>query len=225
MTSSESPPFRHGDAVMYRDLGSHREIRSVLPVRVVRDDPGCVVLWLPLGVPSMKPTLIHHTPRTPRSWHDGNWFLQRSTWNWAELLIIARDRECRATWVRWSADRTFQGWAVNLQSPLIRTRIGFDHCDRQLDIMVEPDRSWTWKDQDELELAVETGRMTREQADSVRDESGRAVSDIENNRSPFGDGWESWKPDGSWPQPALREDWADVSMHTERGWPASWGPT
>ena len=113
--------FSVGSSVLYRGLDEHRRVVSVLPVRVVQDDQELVVLWLPLGTPTMKPELIDHTPGMPRRWVDGNWVLVQATWRWAELLIIVRPGERRATWVRWAEDRTFQGWAVNMQSELNRS--------------------------------------------------------------------------------------------------------
>ena len=113
-----------------------------------------------------------------------------SIWQWAELLIIVRPDECRAIWVRWSADREFQGWYVNLQSKLRRSRLGFDFRDHQLDIIVEPDRNWRWKDQDELDLAVELGRMTRGLGKAVRAEGQLAVEEIERNGGLYSESWE-----------------------------------
>ena len=209
-SESKFPP---GESVLYRALDERQRVTSVLPVRIVQDDADLVLLWLPLGTPSIKPTLINHTPGTPRRWVDGNWYLVNSPWRVAELLILIQPAEHRATWVRWSAERAFQGWAVNMQSPLTRTRLGFDHWDQQLDIIVNPDRSWRWKDEDELELAVELGHMTRDQADAVRAEGALAVQQIEQNRSPFCDGWEQWKPDPAWPLPQLVDDWRGLSMY------------
>ena len=79
--------------------------------------------------------------------------------------------------------------------------------------MVTPDRCWRWKDEDELELAVELGKMTREKADSVRTEGESAVEQIEKNGPPFSDEWENWAPDPMWPIPHLVPDWNDVSMY------------
>jgi hypothetical protein len=100
-----------------------------------------------------------------------------------------------------------------MQSQLTRTRLGFDHGDHQLDIIVNPDRSWRWKDEDELEFSVELGRMTREQADVVRAEAALAVEQIEQNGPPFSDGWEHWTPDPMWILPQLTPDWGDLSMY------------
>jgi hypothetical protein len=214
--TAEAPRFRPGESVLYRGIDEQQGVVSVLPVCVVRDDPDLVALWLPLGTPTIRPVLIDHTPGSPRKWVTGNWHLTRSEWSWAELLILVRPGEGWATWVRWSARREFQGWAVNLQSELVRTRLGFDARDHQLDILVDPDRRWRWKDEDELALAVELGRMSREQANAVQDAAARALKQIEENRSPFSDGWERWVPDPSWSPPRLASDWDDVSMYGAR---------
>ena len=136
-----------------------------------------------------------------------------SIWQWEELLIIVRPGERRAIWVRWSADGVFQGWYVNLQSKLRRTRLGFDIRDHQLDIIVEPNRNWRWKDQDELDLAVELGRMTPELGKAVRTEGQRAVEEIERNGGTYSEGWEHWRPDVSLTRPTLGGDWNDLSMY------------
>ena len=207
--------FRPGQAVLSRGIDEHNRVISVIPEVVVRDDDELIALWRPLGVPTIKPELVHHEPGTPRRWVDGNWYLSVGTWRWAELLVLVVPGERRATWVRWSADRTFQGWAVNLQSELIRTRLGFDIWDHQLDILVDPDRRWRYKDENELELSVELGRMTRDVANEVRAEARRAVDAIERNAAPFCDSWERWTPDPNWTQPGLVDDWADVSMYSD----------
>jgi hypothetical protein len=211
--AAESEHFGRGDVVVYRGIDEHHRVVSAIPVRVVQDVADLVALWLPLGTPTIKPELINREPGAPRHWTGGNWELTNGRWSSAELLILVRQGERRATWVRWSASREFQGWAVNLQSRLFRTRLGFDTLDHQLDIVVDPDRRWHFKDDDELTLAVELGRMSMEQADAVRREAAHAVKQIENNHSPFCDGWERWSPDPAWTVPQLISNWDDVSMY------------
>jgi hypothetical protein len=205
--------FGAGDEILYRGIDEHRRLVSVLPVRVVQDNGELVVLWLPLGTSTIKSELVNTSQGLPRRWDTSSWRLTNSKWSWAELLILVRPGERSATWVRWSAEREFEGWYVNLQSELLRTRLGFDILDHQLDIIVDPARRWRWKDEDELELAVALGRMSREQARAVREEGIRTVTRIESNDPPFSDGWERWAPDPAWPPPQLVSDWDDVSMY------------
>ena len=210
------PRFAPGEVILNRGLDERDRVIDVKPVVVVEDSDEQAIFWLPLETPTIRPVLIDHTPRTPRRWVDGNWKLIDSVWRWAELLMIVRHDELRSTWVRWNADREFQGWYVNLQGPLMRTHLGFDIRDHQLDILIDPDRAWRWKDQDELDLAVELGRMTAAQAVDIRAEAAHAVAAIESNVSPYCDGWERWTPDPTWRRPQMKPGWEDVSMYDRR---------
>ena len=205
--------FCYGEPILYRELDEHGQVVDVKPVTVIEDSDVQIALWLPLGTPTKKPVLLNHTPGTPRNWVEGSWALVDSTWQWAELLIVVRPDNCRATWVRWSADRVFQGWYVNLQSKLCRTHLGFDFRDHQLDIIVEPNRNWRWKDQDELDLAVELGRLTPAQGKAVREEGQLAVMEIERNSGLYSESLEQWCPEASLTRPKLRADWNDLSMY------------
>ena len=69
---------------------------------------------------------------------------------------------------------------------------GFDTTDHLLDIWVDPDRSWRWKDEDHLAEAIEIGLFTTEQAEAMRTEGERMVQRIEAWAAPFDEGWENW---------------------------------
>jgi hypothetical protein len=196
-------------------LDEKQRLTSVLPVHVVADDQDQILLWAALGTPTMKPVLRHRIPASHARWEDGNWDLLPGTWRHAELLILIHPSQSRATWVRWSVEREFLGWAVNMQSPLTRTHLDFDHWDHQLDILVKPDRSWSWKDEDELQLVVQLNRMSAQQAKAVREEGQRAVQQIQQNGVPFSDGWEDWQADSTWSLPELGSKWGDLSMYRQ----------
>lgn len=213
MTTAE--PFSPGTPVLYRTVDENQALTSVLPVRVVEDTPDQVTLWLPIGTPSMKPVLHPDAPRSPRRWLPGTWSLEPATWTWAELLILIPLQQRHAIWVCWSAERDFLGWYVNLQGSLTRNRLGFDHWDQQLDIVVSPDRSWRYKDEDELAVVVELGRMSATQADEVRAEAERVVRQIESAQPPFTDDQAMWKPPPDWTTPSLPDDWADPSSRVD----------
>ncbi len=102
---------------------------------------------------------------------------------------------------------------MNMQSKLTRTRLGFDIRDHQLDILVEPNGEWRWKDEDELDSCVEEGSIDPEHAKAIRAEGQRAVDEIEHNEGPFSDGWENWHPDPMLLRPELSPDWDDLSMY------------
>ena len=202
-------------------MDEHGQIIDVKPVTVVEDAVSRVVLWLPPGTPTMKAELLHPSTDKPRRWDKG-WRLVEATWR-SEALIVIQPDQLRAIKVRWTKDRVFQGWYVNLQSRLRRTRLGFDTRDYQLDIVVAPDRSWRWKDEDELDLAVELGRLTPAQGAAVRVEGRGAIEDIERNEAPYSDGWENWQPSKEFNLPQLTSEWDDLSMYIGPNDPKVWG--
>jgi len=88
----------------------------------------------------------------------------------------------------------FYGWKVDLIAPFRRTSLGFDVVDEVLDIVVRRDRSYLWKDEDEMARFVELGIYSQAE-DDVLHEAGREVIDLVNqSRSPFDDEWIGWKP-------------------------------
>jgi uncharacterized protein DUF402 len=93
-------------------------------------------------------------------------------------------------------------WYVNFEQPLRRTSVGFDTFDEKLDLIVIPDGTYRWKDEDELEQAAALGLLD---ADTVRAEAARVLEE-----RPFPTGWEDWRPDPAWPIPQLPDGWDRV---------------
>ena len=89
---------------------------------------------------------------------------------------------------------TFRGWYVNLQTPFVRRSFGFDTADLTLDIIVRPDRSWYWKDEDELQMAVSKGACSEEYARQIRAAGEEVIDLIESAASPFNGEWTAWVP-------------------------------
>lgn len=106
-------------------------------------------------------------------------------------------------------DGEFAAWSVDIQTPLERTRSGFDTEDLVLGLVFENGVA-RWKDEDELEQAIELGRFTRDEAAEIRREGERAVATIEARAWPLDSGWETWTPDPSWRRPTLPDDDACV---------------
>jgi predicted RNA-binding protein associated with RNAse of E/G family len=82
--------------------------------------------------------------------------------------------------------------------------------DHVLDVVIDPDLSWRWKDEEELEEAVRLGLLTRKAADGIRAEGERVIVQLEAREPPFCDGWERWQPNPAWPLPGLPAGWDDL---------------
>jgi hypothetical protein len=136
------------------------------------------------------------------------WKLADYTWTMAQALHLLMPDIGHSVHLWWlPPDWRFGGWYINLQEPIRSTRLGHDSMDQLLDVVIDPDLTWRWKDEDELAEAVELGLMTEAKATAVRREGERAIERLEARRSPFCDGWETWRPDAAWPVPTLPDEW------------------
>ena len=88
---------------------------------------------------------------------------------------------------------------ANLERWLGRGPRTIDYVDEKLDLVVSPDGSVRWKDEDELQLAAELGPLD---AGEVRAEAKRVLA-----APPWPSGWEDWRPNPAWGAPALPDGW------------------
>lgn len=204
--------FRPGTVVtvrgFFRDATIADDIPTVVdakPMVVVRDDDHHTELWFPAGTRTRRP--IGLVPRRPRPWCRADSVVVPGVWEWCNALVIQVADQWRTTWVLWSRGGDVMGWLVDLDRPLRRDTAGFVVDGLQLDLVVDADRRWRWKDTHELDRAVELGFVTELDATRARREGEAAIADIEAGRWPYTDEWITWQPDPSWPPPQLRDDW------------------
>jgi predicted RNA-binding protein associated with RNAse of E/G family len=138
----------------------------------------------------------------------GEWETVETTWHTNRALWVWPRGANYMVGHFWEhATDRFRAWYLNLQSPLRRSSIGFDLWDQVLDVVVRPDRSWSWKDEDELAEAVRLGVMAPEEAAAVRAEGERLIACLDDV---VPTGWEEWRPDPGWPALELPADWDRV---------------
>lgn len=109
----------------------------------------------------------------------------------------------------WSDDGTFAHWYVNFQLPLTRTDAGYDTLDLVIDIVVAPDWSWTWKDEEPFRVAIRDGLFGADVEAAVVEEAERVQRMIASRTGPFDQRWLSWTAPRGWAAPVLPEDFAD----------------
>jgi predicted RNA-binding protein associated with RNAse of E/G family len=174
---------------------------------VVADDDRGLLLWLPTGADFGYRVLPNdemvRTARSIEAYGAGSLLL--STWQRNSALLLHPPGAAHSVW--WFfRDGAFTNWYVNLESPAERVPDGIDIVDHHLDIMVDADRTWRWKDEDEFAAAIDQpGFWTSEEARQIRTEGERAVEAIEAGRFPYDGTWCDFHPDSSWPAPRLPE--------------------
>ena len=199
-----------GDRILYQALIMGQP-SATIPVTVVADEPDLVALylapgtlhsWLVVGPGEPLPRVI---PPTDFAQMAKQYVVEE--WEPSPILLVTRPGQAHAVHHNWSQPEwRFQHWYVNLQDPLERRDWGFRTTDHFLDVVVQPDRSWRWKDEDELEQAVTVGRIGAELASEIRQEGERVVADVTAGRPPFDGSWRDWRPNPEWPIPTLPEE-------------------
>lgn len=204
--------WQPGTSILYQEVWDEA-LLAARPVTVVSDDAGLLALYshprallrsAAIGGARRQLTLEQRIAammsNEPRA------YAQRSAAD-SHVLVLAVDGRWSAVWLFWSADWKHLRWYVNLQQPLRRTQRGVQVRDCALDLVVEPNRAWRWKDRDEFQALRAAGFFPEEIARQVEAEAERMIGVIERWESPFCDGWERWRADASLPLPALGSDW------------------
>jgi hypothetical protein len=125
-----------------------------------------------------------------------------TTWAGTHVLRFERAGDAHSVEIYWREDWTLAGWYVNLQAPTVVNGRCFDTTDWVLDITIDPDGSWSWKDEDELAQAIGLGIFDEDAAEALRAEGRRVVAD-----EPWPTGWEEWRPPADWRALPLPVDW------------------
>ncbi|WP_238173369.1 DUF402 domain-containing protein [Kribbella speibonae] len=191
---------------VYEGSRLHPDKPNVRPMTVVRDDADGLVAWLAPGTPLLKPVLVDG--RELRSAGAlGMFTAQRAmkldVWRGTGILKVSPSGKPWSVWYFWGADGTFHGWYVNLEREHVRDSASrrTSTVDHVLDLWINPDRSIEWKDEDELEGAVDAGRFTTAEAEQIVADAHAAIRDIEAWTSPFSDDWQTWSAPPAWRVP------------------------
>jgi hypothetical protein len=197
-----------GDLVlrrMYR--GAH--VIWVQACHVVSDDDRGLLLWLPAGAGfAHRPQPAELGERSPRRIDElGSLPVLVETWRDTSVLILVPPDEPYSVWWFFNGSQ-FTHWYVNLELPSQRWSrdglVGVDSFDHALDILIDPDLRWRWKDEDELAERIDLpGYWSAEQAQEIRGDGDRVVEAVKAGAFPFDGTWCDFRPNPAWPLPEL----------------------
>ncbi len=179
------------------------KLRWAMPSLLIEETPERVVSLIIPGVVGKSPHRYIEEGYV-RQLLEG-WELTDHHWYGKRVLHLTTVGAAHALDLHWDhATGRFLGWYVNLQEPMRPSPFGYDSFDQMLDIWIEPDGSWRWKDWDELVEAERVGIFTSSEAEAIRAEGRRVIASLD---SLLPTGWEDWQPDPSWALPTLPEGW------------------
>jgi hypothetical protein len=197
-----------GAQILHRFL-QHGVACDVRPVTVLADDERGLVLWLAHGTPTIAACLpggVDLRAVSKREMFGERWETAPRTWTNNVLMVLPPDVPW-AVWSFFSPDGEFLHWYANLQSPYLRRPAAVDIVDHQLDLVVSPDHSVEWKDEDEIAAAVDAGWLSRAEAEVVYAEAHRLAALAKAGDPPFTADLHTLRP-GALPIPDLPPGWA-----------------
>jgi hypothetical protein len=207
--------FAPGQTITITEIWRDK-VWAVRPVRVVEDTDERLLLWCPKGTIRKVPTGPPSRPRLPTraerlglSMELCDWVLIDHTWD-VDTLWFVWPGAWHAVWVSWFEPGVHWGWYGNLQEPFRRTGAGIETMDMMLDVLVERDGSWRWKDEDDFAAMLATGVVDEATAAAVRAAGHEVVRMSEAGEAPFCEPWPSWRPDPGWAIPTLPDDWDEM---------------
>ena len=197
--------FEPGETIALRQTWGGR-VWAARPATVVEDAPDQTMLFVPVGSFWMAPFRDGKRLKIPQSEFE----LVTQRYEDLHVLSFSWPDTWYAVLLFLGPDGSAHSWYVNLEEPLRRTGLGFDTLDHELDVIVELDGSWRWKDEDDLAEAIRRGVIPAQDEPRMRADGERAVRRILDREPPFDLDWTTWRPDPTWPIPVLPDGWDRV---------------
>jgi hypothetical protein len=205
--------WKTGDRLMWRGIYRDRVWYAQTAI-VVKDSPDETVLArLPGAEGRAEQDYVRKKENGRRRWdfqHE-DWVLENFPWHTNRLLFLLEPETYYATILFWNhGSNAFLGYYINFQLPFKRSRYGVDTLDLELDLAVNPDLSFQWKDVDDYKKGMETGIILPEWVEGIEMAKTEVLDKLEKRQYPFDGSWLDWRPDPSWSPPTLPENWDKI---------------
>lgn len=202
--------FEPGQVILHRHFARDR-LTFVRTGYVVDHDERGLRLWLPHGGPmaaTMTADGLGLRDMAFAEWIARTTELTTMSWYGPNIFMYIPTGQAHSVWWFWNPAGRFVGWYINLEEPGVcwddhDGTAGIDSTDQDLDVWVNPDRSWQWKDEDELteRLAFPDHYWVSDEA-AVRAEGLRMITLAEAGEFPFDGTWVDFRPNPAWGPPA-----------------------
>ena len=211
----------------HREVGESCVLRGIVnnqvwlaqSVIVVKDEPQETVLLLlpgakcafPAGYVSWRNKDIPGETRWQEARH-ADIALREVEWQTNRILIFLEPEKYYSCFLFWDQQTDqFGCYYINFQLPYRRSHCGFDTLDLDLDIVIDPQYNWKWKDVDEYQAGIQEGGILDEWVQGIQRSQAEVLDRITRHRYPLDGSWYHWRPDASWLPPTLPDRWHDLT--------------
>ena len=205
----EHSKHSHGEIIVFREIWAGKIWTARLAI-VVQDNTELVALYFPLNTQYKRHRGAYGDHVTAQERKTNEWGLQDAVCFPGFIRLVIPGESYSVLVFRNDSDDSLRCWYINMEdpeTPMHRTKIGFDCTDLLLDMIIEPNlKDWRWDDEDELQEVVESGLISQAKAKSLYVKAEKVRDLIMSGKSIF-NRWEHWRPDRSWEVPALPPGW------------------
>ncbi|HEY3312536.1 MAG TPA: DUF402 domain-containing protein [Anaerolineales bacterium] len=183
--------------------------------QVVKDSAAETVLLVAPGAECAAPPGYIHEKHGDhggwKRWEEAmrpGWKLEKYTWHTNRFLIVLEPQKYFSSIYIWNnASGEFKCFYINFQLPYARSLSGFDTFDLELDLVIEPDFHWHWKDLDEYQEGIRLGAIRPEWVQGIENAKPEVFERLEKRLYPLDAHWLDWQPDPAMRAPSLPEGW------------------
>jgi protein associated with RNAse G/E len=205
--------WKMGDVVAWRGIYRNR-IWHVQPTLLVQDRPEEIVSAL---LPGTECIADEDYPRGKqngkRRWHfkDREWRLANYIWRTNRLLLIHESGKYFSTILFWNDESSeFLCYYINFQLPFQRSHCGIDTLDLELDLVINPDFTYRWKDLEDYQAAIRHEVILPEWRQGIEMAKEEIFGRLEKRLYPFDGAWLDWRPAPDWTPPTLPANWDKI---------------
>jgi len=205
--------WKSGDVIVWRGI-YRNQVWHAQPVIVVEDTPEEMCVTLLPGTECVAPEgYLDGKDSAKRRWSfkEKDWKLENYAWRTNRLLILLEPDTYYSTMFFWRADSNdFLLYYINFQLPFQRSHCGIDTLDLDLDLIINPDFSFRWKDEDDYQKAIDHEVIMPEWTQAIEIAKNEIFNKLEKRQYPYDGSWLNWMPDPNWLPPKLPENWDKI---------------
>ena len=205
--------WQAGDIIAWRGVYRNR-IWHALPALVVKDTAQELAFAILPGAACMfEVTYPKGKKSGKRRWDftDDDWQLAEFSWHTNRVLSVIEPEKCYSIMHFWDhKSAEFLGYYVNFQQPFTRSHCGVDSLDLDLDLIIDPDLSFKWKDEDDYQAAIDHGLISKQWINGIEDAKTEVFEKLEKRAYPFNGAWLDWKPDPQHSNLRLPANWDEL---------------